>query len=1014
MHLWRSDDGKGRNISATTAVICGLFQKVNLRELYFKCIQRVLLCHIIKNIVNSPTVTTGVIFDHITSFLKEVKYQDYFNEILQNANTQIEVNQKSMLLLEALSSFTKIVSIYHCLLCIAHQNLPIKDTMMTLQSMSNPYSQTYYYDLMAEKESSIPMPFSCHQDIKEATMYLTNIILNFMEKIRCENEINTESFRLKRTKFLAIALSCKTLHISKLRQVTSSSQHCIPQAIEESPQLLKWIIHSPFVDCNEKFRYHVANKVGPLLMSDNFKILRILYANGSDDVCNMAEKLFNEIDEVLTRHCGVLQSGYSLTGRTNQSISTNSPSTWNGDFEDLSANYSRQTSSILAISSICQSAKGHCIIGKFIIEKSIMRLIRLWMAMSDNLSGIPDMDTQHNHVQVALVAFGELVKLHHSGILCPEMVENSEKSFLPGLFAEILSRGIIERNVYGNNDNSGIKDYKMLIKMIHTFFVTKTGLADLQDLGQTLLSVLSFVDKILPTIITSLILNEDYETLCSCTGFRLYILSELERFKKKSIVQSKEKVVGSKRLGQNKISMSSKDLKQNTARLCSTDDGVKVLTKLLPSLLMEPDRSPLLFYLKTVLRCEVTLGQLIQTNQLKLVEEIMWALGGEESETDCDFIITLKSWLEIKSTSPAVQALRKGAIILKQAKDDKAVLHVNDNETMRSLEALTSLNLVDQKTDCTSEVENWVHKHFMMLFVKCVTIRWKVNKVNTKIQAVKCLRLLIRFMRDSDCTQYITQILTMIDSIMSFRPTSSDPPDSKSFLQLLAMRALAHFVHILLSNKIEAVADNLCKIIVSMFPLFENQNSSSMADRTKAFSDTYSNDAISQAISIMESLSDGENGRKLAPYFNDVPFLPKHPRLQHVKETLKRIGVNVDHPLFVSTEMTSENIDKIRNTPISATSSTPGDKVSHDNNSIVVLRRRLHSFKRLLHHENDNVRKVVLEHLTSLIRGNRELFHILVNTEDASLQFLTIQSESQPKLEKSSGLLHNSGEFSLL
>lgn len=46
-------------------------------------------------------------------------------------------------------------------------------------------------------------------------------------------------------------------------------------------------------------------------------------------------------------------------------------------------------------------------------------------------------------------------------------------------------------------------------------------------------------------------------------------------------------------------------------------------------------------------------------------------------------------------------------------------------------------------------------------------------------------------------------------------------------------------------------------------------------------------------------------------------------------------------------------------------------------------------------HENKNVRRVVIQHMTNLIKANRDLFHCLVvNEELASMHFLTVVHDS--------------------
>ena len=46
-------------------------------------------------------------------------------------------------------------------------------------------------------------------------------------------------------------------------------------------------------------------------------------------------------------------------------------------------------------------------------------------------------------------------------------------------------------------------------------------------------------------------------------------------------------------------------------------------------------------------------------------------------------------------------------------------------------------------------------------------------------------------------------------------------------------------------------------------------------------------------------------------------------------------------------------------------------------------------------HENQNVRKVVITHMTDLIKANRDFFHeLIVNEELSSMQYLTVVHDS--------------------
>ena len=83
-------------------------------------------------------------------------------------------------------------------------------------------------------------------------------------------------------------------------------------------------------------------------------------------------------------------------------------------------------------------------------------------------------------------------------------------------------------------------------------------------------------------------------------------------------------------------------------------------------------------------------------------------------------------------------------------------------------------------------VEEWIHKHFMMLLVNVVTIRWKRGNIDEKIQSLKCLRVLLRFIRKDDSPKYVTQVLTMVDSTMAFKRELF----ALSKIRLWAMKAL--------------------------------------------------------------------------------------------------------------------------------------------------------------------------------------------------------------------------------
>jgi hypothetical protein len=101
------------------------------------------------------------------------------------------------------------------------------------------------------------------------------------------------------------------------------------------------------------------------------------------------------------------------------------------------------------------------------------------------------------------------------------------------------------------------------------------------------------------------------------------------------------------------------------------------------------------------------------------------------------------------------------------------------------------------------------------------------------------------------------------------------------------------------------------------------------------------------------------------------------PDLQQVRKALARKGVILDDIILLS-------------------------QLGHDKNASTLnpeLQSKFYSQMSVLsdliaHHENKQVRKVVILHMTKLIRANRELFVNMIENESlASMQYLTVVHE---------------------
>jgi hypothetical protein len=289
-------------------------------------------------------------------------------------------------------------------------------------------------------------------------------------------------------------------------------------------------------------------------------------------------------------------------------------------------------------------------------------------------------------------------------------------------------------------------------------------------------------------------------------------------------------------------------------------------------------------------------------------------------------------------------------------------------------------------------VEQWIQKHFMGLLVS-ITTKWKRGRLETKVSAMGALRVLVRFLDKEDASQYITHVLGIVDGSMHISLVGKN---DRSFgvlhLHDLAIKTLSHFVRtlLLLQNK-EIVGKNLCNIIVSIYPLFREQLdtiSSSNPEKIAMLESIRQN-----AVEIIEYLVDGTIGQDLIPFFHQVPFLPNDPKFHHVRDALKRNGLNFDSILLVGTQTQCDG------TPFDRSNTDDDRSISSEEAKLqAALSCRLNALSILLGHENENVRKICITHIIDIVLSHHSLFLKLVEVEDASNKFLTVQKDNEPVL----------------
>ena len=485
--------------------------------------------------------------------------------------------------------------------------------------------------------------------------------------------------------------------------------------------------------------------------------------------------------------------------------------------DSLSVTCSRQISAITFISALCQHAEAAAQYRSLVLEKGIMRLVRFWITTST--LPFDEMHPLHRKTcySVVTVSFGELRALHERGIFSHRSIHNFDTSFITGLISEIVSRCSL---LNGKDQES---EYSVLIQFIQTFLMNsptdKTLLA--HDDHDKLFANLSSFDNALPTILAGLVLEQDYDSLCAYTGFRLYLLSELKRLERKYKNDTVlERVLGKTQPKKRHAygSKSGEDLKRRAANLCIANDAdLNVLGQILKCLLLESDKSPLVFFLKTVVDSKVSFGVLLKKSEFTVLEELVWELGKCEEEPPANDFVE-RSWESFYRHQNAFQALKRGALWLQRANEqvEKANENTSADTLNFSLDAQDFANAESVKTDAL--VEQWIRKHYMRLLVN-VTTKWKRGRIDTKIAAMKSLRVLLRFLCPADSAQYITQVLGIVDGCMNLQENSSVQRDALSRLRFLAVKTLSHFTRILLSRHQDCWRESLQYHCQSLSPL---------------------------------------------------------------------------------------------------------------------------------------------------------------------------------------------------
>jgi len=391
------------------------------------------------------------------------------------------------------------------------------------------------------------------------------------------------------------------------------------------------------------------------------------------------------------------------------------------------------------------------------------------------------------------------------------------------------------------------------------------------------------------------------------------------------------------------------------------------------------------------MQSELPLKDLFAAHEIKIIIRIVWELGALEKDIDPDDsrsdLDMYSVWTDDKFDNGALRALIRGATILKcdGRNVEECIEALNDME-----KAKESLSI-----DTIEVTEKWVRSHFMMLLVNVDNTKSKGGRALSKLQALKCLKVLLRFLLPEDASKFMTQVLTMIDAAMLLNCNEFDPPYASSRLRLLGVSSLKHFIHLALSHQFKIVGESLCHIVVILSPLLNDEANEST-------NDPYQRRATIVATTILESFLTETRGPDLARYFRFVPFLPSHPLLQRTRSCLSRQGIDLDS-LTSGTECHQQrsvpetNGNKVFDADASSLAESGNEELnaSYNSNKCDALRAYLRVSEHLVRHQHENVRYAALSHLKLVLSTNRGLLHFLIESEDVQTRFLTVIRDDQ-------------------
>ena len=724
----------------------------------------------------------------------------------------------------------------------------------------------------------------------------------------------------------------------------------------QSKPSFTWLVASPFSDDDHCFREEISRQLRNLVLSQNESLLLSHFCSDEDYIVlkskskndalssqqsyefehateNVVSEFFRAVDIMLHTSIGVSDSQLSFT-------LANSVESSGKVQRNLPNKLSLERTAIGLLASFCTRIVPGKFVDNLFFEKAFQRLTRIWAAATplraDDLS-----------VSSRALAFAQL-----SHVTTLEVTEGNiwwEKS--PQFAATVVS----DIMVLNSNTSREIQ-----FSQLENFIRISTAKDRSESIVtcRILKSSCDFMEAALPAMIAQFVEDKSLELIRLVPAFRQFLEEKTRRMKKQRI-RDPVAVGGSNAPVMRKYGSTQSTLEELDKQIARFFRDNHVVDRVLPLLFMRMDRSGLLFFTKEVLR-GTTLHSLMKNRDRMILKGLVWELGREPEEI-----------------GPARIAIRTAAVA-------------------RNLDKTASMADKDPQQSTDTEVELgklWVTSHFMYLLVSVVQFRWKMRSLSDRLHAVRCLHGLLDFLIAREAPQYFPQVIATINVAILDGDKGSLSCDQvirdAALLRLYAVKALSKCIRLVAGVQIDTISQSLTTIVVALIPIIDDQRDENVPQNAW-------DEARNVAVSIFEFLTAGAVGRSLADDFREVPFLPVSQSLENVHRSLRSYGVDFDNLVVLSgtTPLAATASKGCSNADISA---TMGSTVTVDSEKMPALQKRLGLICGLLDNESMNVRKVALQHLTDLLRANRETYFGLIHHEGSmyAKRFLTVEFKDE-------------------